>query len=159
MEHAQCRQCQTVPSPRHSELIVCCNVKQMFLPLSNYPGKIVDIFQKMKPLLRGLKIFGAGAGCLMTGSYINYSIQDSRKIRLPVANVPLPEARVGGVNLIPMIKTCFGLLPTALRERVLMSAAAPKEADIPRDKWDLRHQSPYVLEQVRARRRREGEIS
>ena len=105
----------------------------------------------MKPILRGLKIFGAGAGCLLTGSYINFSIQDNRKTRLSVANLPLPEAVVGGVNIIPLIKTSFGLLPASLREHVLMSAAAPKEADIPRDEWDLRQQSPYVLEQVRGR--------
>ena len=104
----------------------------------------------MKPILRGLKIFGAGAGCLLTGSYINFSIQDNRKIKLPVANLALPEVLVGGVNIMPLVKTSFGLLPSALREHLLMTAAAPKEADIPRDKWDLRQQSPYVLEQVRA---------
>ena len=113
----------------------------------------------MKPILRGLKILGGGAGCLLAGSYINFSIQDNRKIKLSVANLSLPEVLVGGVNIMPIVKTSFGLLPAALREHLLMSAAAPKEADIPRDKWDLRHQSPYVLEQVRARRRREGEIS
>ena len=131
----------------------------MLPPLCNYRAEIVNIFQNMKPILRGLKILGAGAGCLMTGSYVNYSIQDNRKRRLSVANLSLPEVLVGGVNIIPIVKTCFGLLPAPLREHALMSAAAPKEADIPRDKWDLRHQSPYVLEQVRARRRREGEIS
>ena len=113
----------------------------------------------MKPILRGLKILGAGAGCLVTGSYVNYSIQDNRKRRLSVANLSLPEVLVGGVNIIPIVKTCFGLLPAPLREHALMSAAAPKEADIPRDKWDLRQQSPYVLEQVRGgerRRRRDG---
>ena len=114
----------------------------------------------MKPILRGLKIFGAGAGCLLAGSYVNFSIQDNRKKNLSVANLSLPEVLVGGVNVIPMMKTSFGLLPAALREHALMSAAAPKEADIPRDKWDLRHQSPYVLEQVRGderrRRRRDG---
>ena len=103
----------------------------------------------MKPILRGLKIFGAGAGCLLTGSYINFSIQDNRKTRLSVANLLPPEVLVGGVNIMPIVKTSFGLLPASLREHLLMSAAAPKEADIPRDKWDLRKQSPYVLEQVR----------
>ena len=110
----------------------------------------------MKRILKGLKIFGAGAGCLVTGSYINFSLQDKRKIRLPVANLALPEVLVGGVNIMPIVKTSFGLLPAALREHLLMSAAAPKEADIPRDKWDLRQQSPYVLEQVRGGE--EGEI-
>ena len=120
----------------------------MFLPLRNYLGKIVNIFQNMKPILRGLKIFGAGAGCLLTGSYINFSIQDNRKTRLSVANLQPPEVLVGGVNIMPIVKTSFGLLPASIREHLLMSAAAPKEADIPRDKWDLRKQSPYVLEQV-----------
>ena len=104
----------------------------------------------MKPILRGLKICGAGAGCLLAGSYLNFSIQDNRKIKLSVANLSLPEVAVGGVNIMPIVKTSFGLLPAPLREHLLMSAAAPKEADIPRDKWDLRQQSPYVLEQVRA---------
>ena len=111
----------------------------------------------MKPILRGLKIFGAGAGCLLTGSYINFSIQDNRKTRLSVANLLPPEVLIGGVNIMPIVKTSFGLLPASVREHLLMSAAAPKEADIPRDKWDLRKQSPYVLEQVRTdERRRRG---
>ena len=111
----------------------------------------------MKPILRGLKIFGAGAGCLLTGSYINFSIQDRRKINLAVPNLALPEVLVGGVNIMPIVTTSFGLLPATLREHLLMSAAAPKEADIPRDKWDLRQQSPYVLEQVRAEEETRGE--
>ena len=65
----------------------------------------------MKPILRGLKILGAGAGCLLTGSVINFSIQDQRKIRLPVANLSVPEVLVGGVNIMPIVKTSFGLLP------------------------------------------------
>ena len=115
----------------------------------------------MKSRFRGLKLAGAGCGCLVAGSYLNFYRQDSSRQRLHLANLPSPEVLVGGVNIIPIVKVCFGLLPERLRRHLLLSAAAPKEADIPRDKWDLRHQSPYVLEQVRGdgrrrRRRRDG---
>ena len=104
----------------------------------------------MKSRFRGLKLAGAGCGCLVAGSYLNFYRQDSSRQRLHLANVPSPEVLVGGVNIIPIVKVCFGLLPERLRRHLLLSAAAPKEADIPRDKWDLRHQSPYVVDQVTA---------
>ena len=111
----------------------------------------------MKPRFRGLKILGAATGCLVTGSYLNFFLQDRRKEKLAVANVTAPEVLVGGVNIIPLTKTCFGLLPARLREHLLLSAAAPKESDIPRDKWDLRQQSPYIIDQVTRWQEEKGE--
>ena len=107
----------------------------------------------MKGRFKSLKVLGATCGCLLTGSYFNFYLQDSRKQRLSVPNVPTPEVLVGGVNVIPITKVFFGLLPAKLREHLLLSAAAPKEADIPRDKWELRRQSPYIVDQVTARTR------
>ena len=84
----------------------------------------------------------------MTGSYINFKYEDSQRQPLGVKGLLQPEVFVGGVNVIPIAKTFFGLLPQSLRTHLLLSANAPAPDHVPQDTWDLYQTSPYTVEKV-----------
>ena len=95
-----------------------------------------------------LKILGLASTAALGGSYLNFKIQDNRRVKLQVPDLVQPEQMVAGINMIAVAKTMFGMMPSSLREKLLISAAAPAPSHIPRDTWDLYKQSPYTIEKV-----------
>ena len=73
--------------------------------------------------------------------------QSNQKQRLHI-DVKPPTFFVGNVNFLPVIKTCFGILPESLRHTILLAAAAPSPKNIPRDRYDILKESPYTIEEV-----------
>jgi len=73
--------------------------------------------------------------------------QSNQKQRLHI-DVKPPTFFVGNVNILPVIKTCFGILPESLRHTILLAAAAPSPKNIPRDRYDILKESPYTIEEV-----------
>ena len=84
----------------------------------------------------------------MTGSYINFKYEDSQRQPLDVKGLHQPEVLLAGVNVIPIAKTLFGLLPQSLRTHLLLSANAPAPDHVPMDTWDRYQTSPYTVEKV-----------
>ena len=95
-----------------------------------------------------LKILGLASTAALGGSYLNFKIQDNRRVKLQIPDLVQPEQTVAGINMISVIKTIFGMMPSSLREYLLISAAAPAPSHRPRDTWDLYKQSPYTIEKV-----------
>ena len=95
-----------------------------------------------------LKILGLASSAALGGSYLNFKIEDSRRVKLQVPDLVQPEQMVAGINVILVTKTIFGMMPSSLREYLLISKAAPAPLHIPQDTWDLFRQSPYTIEKV-----------
>ena len=95
-----------------------------------------------------LKYIGLAAGAAVTGSYINFKYEDSQRQPLDVKGLYQPEVLLAGVNVIPIAKTLFGLLPKSLRTHLLLSANAPAPDHVPVDTWVRYQTSPYTVEKV-----------
>ena len=95
-----------------------------------------------------LKILGLASTAALGGSYLNFKIEDNRRVKLQVPDLVQPEQMVAGINVIPVAKAIFGMMPSSLRKHLLISAAAPAPSHIPQDTWDLFRQSPYTIEKV-----------
>ena len=106
-------------------------------------------FNVETPIKMGkLKLLGLASTAALGGSYLNFKIQDNRRVKLQVPDLVQPEQMVAGINMIAVAKTMFGMMPSSLREKLLISAAAPAHSHIPRETWDLYKQSPYTIEKV-----------
>ena len=150
--------CRSIPLIIQCELTpdtIDFNTKQMSFDssrcdiLSLYYWSLTKLnilfFQNTNDSMRKLKYFGAVTCAAVSGSYLNFAYQDSRRQPFHVANVPAPEINVG------VIKAVFGLLPKGLRDYILVAGAAPNPSHIQhtvRDTWELSRQSPYVVEKV-----------
>ena len=95
-----------------------------------------------------LRIVGLAACGGVIGSYVNYKYQDIKRQPLSFSNVPPPQLLVAGVNVLPLSKAMFGMLPVSLRSHLLLSVSAPASDHVPRDTWELQRTSPYTLDQV-----------
>ena len=98
--------------------------------------------------MKKLKVLGLTSTAVLGGSYLNYKIQDNRRVKLQVPDLVEPEQMVAGVNVIPATKAVLGMMPSSLRSYLLTAAAAPAPSHIPLDTWDLFKQSPYTIEKV-----------
>ena len=95
-----------------------------------------------------LKVLGLASTAALGGSYLNFKIEDNRRVKLQVPDLVQPEQMVAGVNMIPVAKTMLGMMPASLRKYLLISANAPAPSHIPQDTWDLFRKSPYTIEKV-----------
>lgn len=92
------------------------------------------------------KIATAAAGVGVISAAIHS--KSNQKQRLHVEVKP-PILYVGNFNILPVIKTCFGMLPESLRHQILLAAAAPDSRSIPRDRYDILGENPYTIDEVK----------
>ena len=96
-----------------------------------------------------LKLVGTVTCAAVTGSFVNYKYQDSRRQKLHVTNVPEPEQMVAGVNLFSVTRAVMGMIPTPVREHLLVAGMAPAgDSHTLTDVWETNKQNPYVIDKV-----------
>ena len=96
-----------------------------------------------------LKLAGTVTCAALTGSFVNYKYQDSRRQALHVTNVPEPEQMVAGVNMFGVTRAVMGMLPRPVREHLLVAANAPAgDSHTLTDVWETNKQNPYVIDKV-----------
>jgi len=93
---------------------------------------------------RWKKIAGL-TGAAVTASFLNNELKQRKKLHI---DVKPPTMHIGDVNILPAIKTCFGLLPESVRHSIILAAAAPASGIIPRDRYEILGEEPYTVEEV-----------
>ena len=99
----------------------------------------------MKKLRKALGMTGA----VLAGSVAHYQYQQYSRKKLHVDVMP-PTLYLGNVNILPGLKTCFGMLPESIRHSLLLAAAAPGPGSVPRDRYDILGENPYTVTEVRS---------
>jgi len=92
------------------------------------------------------KVLGV-TGVALTGTAIHYQLNQRQKLHV---DVKPPTLYLGNVNILPMIKTCFGMLPESARQSIILAAAAPASRSIPRDRYDILREDPYTIAEVKS---------
>lgn len=83
----------------------------------------------------------------LTASALHYQLNQRQKLHVVVKP---PTLYLGSVNILPAIKTCFGILPESARHSIILAAAAPASRSIPRDRYDILKENPYTIEEVKS---------
>ena len=91
------------------------------------------------------KIAATVTGATVTAAMLPTLLQKKKKLHLDVTP---PSLYLGNVNIHPIMKTCFGLLPESVRHSILLKAAAPSAQSIPRDRYDISKDNPYAVNEV-----------
>ena len=91
------------------------------------------------------KKFAGLTGAAVTASFLHNELKQRQKLHI---DVKPPTMHIGDVNILPAIKTCFGLLPESVRHSIILAAAAPANGIIPRDRYEILGEEPYTVEEV-----------
>jgi len=86
----------------------------------------------------------------LAGGTLALGLPEFNKKREKLAiKVTPPSFYMGGVNILPVYTTCLGILPTFLRERLILSMTAPRPALVPRDVLDLHGKQPHAIDEIK----------